>query len=586
MSAILLSLVLFGADPAEVKTSDTPTTRLYVQTTPAGATIKVDGKARGTAPKVFVIPPGTRKMTVEVELDGRPSQRQELIIQGGRVTRLDFNFGPEVTTSRTGVSPVAPRRGGVNVDDFLRMLDKNGDGVITPDEVDPQVKSMYERMAKLAGLDPTKPIKIQDLEEAIERIGIARGGRGGVASTRGPASPSGTARGAGVSPVPSVPLTGMYAVPEGGVDELVRFIQTLSQYKPKTPEEDIPYRMYFRQAIGQAAEELLNLDNDPDSEARQVARFVLLTNRAYAIAQADPRGRQQIIADVKAYLTEQGGKGEGLRAASLAKSLGETLEQMGEYRLAAETLTNFAELIAQSGDESLSTIAAEMRRTAQRLSAPGAEPKREDQGIEIPPKGRLVPLAFGGKANRNTNTMSVISRFAGNGLAEVPRGEHSFGGVKFWVGDDVIHLASSYIKSAPAEVKGIRVGRKIVRLYVLHGGQYGDQPGASRNGIRVGEYRLQYADGTSAAFPIIYGEDCRDWWYGRRDRSPTTRGKVVWTGGNFLTARAGAGSMLRLYLSAWKNPHPEKEVASLDYVSALERDSAPFCVAMTVEEET
>jgi hypothetical protein len=45
-----------------------------------------------------------------------------------------------------------------------------------------------------------------------------------------------------------------------------------------------------------------------------------------------------------------------------------------------------------------------------------------------------------------------------------------------------------------------------------------------------------------------------------------------------------AGGVLRLYLSAWKNPHPEKKVASLDYVSMVERDSAPFCVAITVEE--
>jgi hypothetical protein len=38
-----------------------------------------------------------------------------------------------------------------------------------------------------------------------------------------------------------------------------------------------------------------------------------------------------------------------------------------------------------------------------------------------------------------------------------------------------------------------------------------------------------------------------------------------------------------LYLSTWKNPHPEKTVGSIDYVS-MKRNAAPFCVAMTVEE--
>jgi len=32
----------------------------------------------------------------------------------------------------------------------------------------------------------------------------------------------------------------------------------------------------------------------------------------------------------------------------------------------------------------------------------------------------------------------------------------------------------------------------------------------------------------------------------------------------------------------WKNPHPDKNVLSIDYVSAM-TDVTPFCVAITVE---
>ena len=94
MSAILLSLTLLGA-AAEVQTRETPTTRLFVQTTPPGAAIKLDGKAEGTAPKVFLVPPDATKMIVEVELDGHASQRREVTIQGGRVTRIEFHWSPQ-----------------------------------------------------------------------------------------------------------------------------------------------------------------------------------------------------------------------------------------------------------------------------------------------------------------------------------------------------------------------------------------------------------------------------------------------------------------------------------------------------------
>jgi hypothetical protein len=43
---------------------------------------------------------------------------------------------------------------------------------------------------------------------------------------------------------------------------------------------------------------------------------------------------------------------------------------------------------------------------------------------------------------------------------------------------------------------------------------------------------------------------------------------------------------LRLCLSVWDNPHPDKQVATLDFVSSMDTQAAPFCVALTVEEVT
>ena len=81
--------------------------------------------------------------------------------------------------------------------------------------------------------------------------------------------------------------------------------------------------------------------------------------------------------------------------------------------------------------------------------------------------------------------------------------------------------------------------------------------------------------------PIVYGEDVRDWWH--EHRSPLTRAKLGWVGMN-PKARLFLKS-LRLYVSLWENPHPQKKVTRIDYIST-NAAAAPFCVAMTVEEGT
>jgi hypothetical protein len=371
----------------------------------------------------------------------------------------------------------------------------------------------------------------------------------------------------------AVPRGTLYTVPEGGVDQLVTFIQRLSEYKPKTPEDDLPYRVYFRRAIGEAAQKILKLEKDPNSEACQVARIVLLANRVYAFAQGDPQQQKKTLADLRAYLEEQVNKGQGEVGAGLATLLGQTLEQMGEYQRAADALKGFAELIAKSGDKNLSGAAADLTRTAERLAAAAKEFPREDQKLVLPPKGKLFPLDLSRQTNMDIVTFDTPG---GGSLTELPLGDNTLDGVKFHVGPKVIQIASSAARNRPEKVEGIAVDRKIVRFYVLHASQTSWVPG----GTRVGEYRLHYEDGSSATFPIVYGEDLRDWWCGE-DHFPATRAKVVWTGNNIRAAQAR--NTLRLCMRAWENPHPDKKVTSLDYVSTSTR-CAPFCVAITVEE--
>ncbi len=52
---------------------------------------------------------------------------------------------------------------------LLKRFDKNGDGVVNPSEVPESMKGIYRRLAERAGLDPDKPIRIEEATERIEQ---------------------------------------------------------------------------------------------------------------------------------------------------------------------------------------------------------------------------------------------------------------------------------------------------------------------------------------------------------------------------------------------------------------------------------
>jgi len=140
-------------------------------------------------------------------------------------------------------------------------------------------------------------------------------------------------------------------------------------------------------------------------------------------------------------------------------------------------------------------------------------------------------------------------------------------------------LQGEHVPQMPPSVKGIPVRSRAVRLYILHATQYAMKNQGVADGLRIAEYRIRYADGDLATIPVGVGQDVRDWW--SQDREPVSRGQIAWAGHN---QRAGDSKCyVRLYLSTWENPHPEKTIESIDYVS-IKSNAAPFCVAMTAEE--
>jgi hypothetical protein len=192
------------------------------------------------------------------------------------------------------------------------------------------------------------------------------------------------------------------------------------------------------------------------------------------------------------------------------------------------------------------------------------------------------------KMNRKL-TDNLGSGRAGNSLSTLPTGQQTLENVKFKIGPGVVQLASKVLDSWPDKVEGIAVDRKFAKLHILHATCFGGglnregDDGYVKDGTLIGQYIVNYDDGSSEGIPIVYGEDVRDFWYVDNEKVPS-RGRVAWKGEN--AAASNFGAHVRLYASSWTNPKPDQKVVRIDYVSRKsETPAAPFCLAMSVDEK-
>jgi hypothetical protein len=165
-----------------------------------------------------------------------------------------------------------------------------------------------------------------------------------------------------------------------------------------------------------------------------------------------------------------------------------------------------------------------------------------------------------------------------NDLAAMPRGEQRFGGVAFDV-RGVVQLSGAALENLgarfPRRVDGMLVGRRLSRLHILHGAAWD-----ALVRTPLGSYVMHYADGRSHEMRVIYGEHVREWWFYPTQPQITLGAAIAWQGPN--EASRSVGMEVRVYQMTWANPWPDAEVASIDFVSAMEKP-APFLIALTVE---
>jgi hypothetical protein len=177
-----------------------------------------------------------------------------------------------------------------------------------------------------------------------------------------------------------------------------------------------------------------------------------------------------------------------------------------------------------------------------------------------------------------------------NDLRNLPTGDFLFRGVPFHLIDpqrddpnedlrnrlghplrSCIVLQGAARPQFPRQVADISVGEKLRRLYFLHTATWCGVP----EGQPVARYVIHYADGSTVELVLRQGIHLDDWTH--VSRGDLEGALVAWRGSTSEHPQVG------LYLMPWTNPHPDKEIVTVDFVS--EGHGIPILVALTGQRE-
>jgi hypothetical protein len=132
-------------------------------------------------------------------------------------------------------------------------------------------------------------------------------------------------------------------------------------------------------------------------------------------------------------------------------------------------------------------------------------------------------------------------------------------------GKACIVLSGGTFAWAPDGAFGIPVAQLAKAFYFLHAYGYG------KEGETCAKYVVHYEDGSQMNIPLVCGKNISTWWGGTNLESA----EVAWSGKN-----PSAGT-ISVYSYRWQNPHPEKKVATIDFVCFKTGNTVPILVAIT-----
>jgi hypothetical protein len=168
----------------------------------------------------------------------------------------------------------------------------------------------------------------------------------------------------------------------------------------------------------------------------------------------------------------------------------------------------------------------------------------------------------------------------GNNLDLVPRGLHKLRDAYFRIGDRMVHVRGANKGDMPVIVAGIKVAARGRKLHFLHGTQQKADPDT-----KLGDYVIRYADGSAERIPISYGRNLIDWWDTGLKKDDLPDARIAWTGSNDMLDKPERDhAKVGLWSLTWTNPHPDKEIATIDVVTSGSQCD-PYLIAATVERE-
>jgi len=159
-----------------------------------------------------------------------------------------------------------------------------------------------------------------------------------------------------------------YEMPEGGVAELVAFIEELEKFRPTNTREYFEYRQKAPAALESAANKILELEKDKESGAHKRASVILIRLSAQRIGQVDTEQQQSIVNQLTDYLSSKELAREDL---SLAMNAARALERSGARKMAADAYEAFGKIIAESSDAQTASYGGVFAGPARRLNLIG-----------------------------------------------------------------------------------------------------------------------------------------------------------------------------------------------------------------------
>ncbi len=166
-----------------------------------------------------------------------------------------------------------------------------------------------------------------------------------------------------------------YAVPEGDVAAIVKFMDDLEAFQPTKTDEILAYRQHAVKAFQTAAERIVKLEKDKSSDAYRKASAMQLQLRLSDVQRGSVETQRTFYDDLRAHLKTANAASQ--QDLALAFTLGQIVEQRGNVELAQEVYGEFGKIFSVSEDKTLAGYGAKMAGVARRLDLPGKEMKLE-----------------------------------------------------------------------------------------------------------------------------------------------------------------------------------------------------------------